>query len=475
MRGIYKKIFTVLLAVSIIMTTKAYALTITHPSRQNITVTEKGIFFTGKISDSETVYINGVKINPETNGAFCHCFSLKIGDNIFEIKKEDGENFETKKYTVKRVSPSTANTHNKFIPKEPEYYLTSKDGTILRNTPVNAGMNRLGYLPEDTEVFVDGKYNEFSRVYLKNGKYGWIMTCELKPEICINSEYHPVKFINKEEQILNDKTVYSYNLEKNTPYSAVSNGEKLTLTIFNLDNDEECYTEEFLLDKIPRYSVDLKNNLLTLSIKNDFQIKKTTKKHTKQHIPQNISKFVPNIVIDAGHGGNELGAVGCLGDKEKDLNLKVALCLKEVLESHNYNVYLTRTDDSFMSLTDRVAYGKENNATIFISIHLNSVPISVNPNLHSGTIVYYYNPQAKKFAEILSKTVTEGIQTKNNGIAQSSLAVIRPTEYIGVLIELAFMVNPKDVDIYKSEDFAQNSAEAIYKGIEDYFNNELKN
>jgi N-acetylmuramoyl-L-alanine amidase len=182
----------------------------------------------------------------------------------------------------------------------------------------------------------------------------------------------------------------------------------------------------------------------------------------------------PVIVIDAGHGGSENGAIGCLGDKEKLLNLDVALKLKKILEAHNFDVYLTRETDCFLSLNDRVKFAQDKDALIFISIHLNSVPISDDPNLNRGSIVFYFNPQSKNLAKSLSKTISQDLKTVDGGSSQASYAVIRPTEYIGALVELAYLVNPQDVAIYKSKKFAKISAMAIYKGLANYIHTELE-
>jgi N-acetylmuramoyl-L-alanine amidase len=65
------------------------------------------------------------------------------------------------------------------------------------------------------------------------------------------------------------------------------------------------------------------------------------------------------------------------------------------------------------------------------------------------------------------------LQTVNGGVTQASFAVIRPTEYIGVLAEIAYLVNPEDVSIYKSKRFYHNSALALYKGLVNYIHSSL--
>ena len=434
-----------------------YALTIAHPTKQQMCVTDSGIFFAGKIEKDEQVFINNIKMCPEETGAFSHSFSLEKGVNNFEVRcLKEGAEAEITNYSLTRVSlPKSPN--KVFVPQESSYYTVNTDNTILRSSPVDAGMNRLGYLPCGTKVVSDGISGGFSRIYLSKNNYGWISTRNLSKSDETEFCFTPNCLLKTEEQRTKTGSLYEYYLSDNVPYSVISDGQTLKLTLYNISTDNEKYIQEFELDRFPRYSSDMKNGILKICFKENPVKTRILNKHI-------------NIVIDAGHGGKEMGAVGCLGDKEKDINLEVALKLKELLKQHKYNVSMTREADEFISLNDRVSCAKSKDAMIFISIHLNSVPYSVDPNTKSGCGVYYYNPQCKKLAEEVSKEIAEGLSLTDGGAIQASYAVIRPTEYIGILVELAYMVNPKDVSVYKSEEFLEHSAEAIYRGLVNYIN-----
>ena len=438
----------------------ANALTITHPETTNETVNEAGIFFSGKIDKYEKVFINGIQMHPAKKGAFSYSFRLKEGENIFAVQKKDFFFYtETLSYKITRISAKQDEFYNKFMEIEPSYYITTRDNVVLRSTPLDEGMNRLGYLPQGTKVYVDGTQNEFSRIYLAKDKFGWAFTKDL--EKSKENLYNPVQILDS-NQLKNDKEITTViELSENCPYSAVVEDNKLIVTIYNLDNSSETFSKEFRLDKFPRYSICLQNNILYITQK-------------KNPINKTYSNKDIKIIIDAGHGGTETGAVGCLGDKEKTLNLEVALKLKKILEEHHFNVKLTREFDKFISLNDRIDYAKNEDALIFISIHLNSVPISDDPNLNQGTVVFYFNPQSKELAKCLSKNVSQELHSINGGATQTSFAVIRPTEYIGALVELAYLVNPQDVKIYKNKKFAQSSAEGIYKGLANYIHSEIE-
>ena len=175
------------------------------------------------------------------------------------------------------------------------------------------------------------------------------------------------------------------------------------------------------------------------------------------------------IAVDAGHGGAEKGAIGCLGDKEKDINLGIANELKNLLSIMGAKVIMTRECDGDVSLDDRVRIAREQDANIFVSIHLNSIgDIKMDIHKNRGTSVFYYNDNSKKLAKSLEETVSKGLNTRKDGTKQASFAVIRPTEYIGVLVEVAYMTNPLDSVLYKKEEFPREAAKAIADGIFDY-------
>ena len=177
------------------------------------------------------------------------------------------------------------------------------------------------------------------------------------------------------------------------------------------------------------------------------------------------------IVVDAGHGGSEKGAIGCLGDEEKVINLKIAQELKDILCLMGANVIMTRECDGTISLDDRVKLAQENNSNIFVSIHLNSIPDTCfNIHKHKGTSVYYYNKNSKELAEVLEQNLTKALGTRKDGVREASFAVIRPTDYVGILVEVAYMTNPNDSVLYTKETFPRETAKAIADGILNYVN-----
>ena len=202
--------------------------------------------------------------------------------------------------------------------------------------------------------------------------------------------------------------------------------------------------------------------------KNESELVIEVKNFPKIDSEKSLSNI--KITIDPGHGGNEFGAIGCLGDKEKDVNLSISQKLKEKLENAGAKVVMTRMDDTAVSLTKRVEISQNNKADVFISIHNNALPDSAAKSNRNGSSVYYFYPQSKELADRILDTLTCELCMNNDKVRQESFAVIRNTESPAVLIELGYMINPEDNAKLIDCDFQEKAADAILHGLENYFN-----
>ena len=97
---------------------------------------------------------------------------------------------------------------------------------------------------------------------------------------------------------------------------------------------------------------------------------------------------IKTIVIDPGHGGKDPGAVSPRGTREKNINLIIAKYLKTQLQAKGFNVILTRSSDTFLTLRQRVDFAREKNADLFVSVHTNSN----NSSKVTGSEIYYLTP-----------------------------------------------------------------------------------
>jgi N-acetylmuramoyl-L-alanine amidase len=190
------------------------------------------------------------------------------------------------------------------------------------------------------------------------------------------------------------------------------------------------------------------------------------------------------IVIDPGHGGADVGTVHN-GLVEKSLTLDIAKRLRSLLVAQGWTVRMTREGDvdpvSADMLSQMHADGKPNaddraylqtrcevanaaNARLFISIHVNSAPVSSA----RGSTFYWYKPQDAPFAQALERAVVAAAGTQDDGARHENFYVVRHTTMPAVLVETAFVTNPSDVELLRQPSFLQNVAQGIANGVKAY-------
>ena len=214
------------------------------------------------------------------------------------------------------------------------------------------------------------------------------------------------------------------------------------------------------------------------------------------------------MVIDAGHGGHDVGTTGLTGLLEKDLVLDVALRLGKLVEQRmGAEVVYTRQDDTFVALEERTAIANRSHADLFLSIHANSSPIKAV----AGVETFYLNftssadaldvaarenassqksvfelrdliqsislhdkiEESKEFAGDIQRTMQANEvkyipSAKDRVIKKAPFVVLIGAQMPSVLSEIGFMSNPKEEALLKRPDHRQQIAEALYKGLARY-------
>lgn len=172
---------------------------------------------------------------------------------------------------------------------------------------------------------------------------------------------------------------------------------------------------------------------------------------------------VKTIVIDAGHGGTDVGATRD-GHNEKDLTLDMSQRLATILKKKGLDVLMVRDSDIYVSLEDRVAFSENYGGDLFVSIHVNS---SVTEDGH-GIETHYYTPQSYDFAQVVHKEFASQIKSKDRGLFKSKFYVINHTTCPSILVETGFISNPEERAELLTKERRQKTAEAIAKGILKY-------
>lgn len=188
------------------------------------------------------------------------------------------------------------------------------------------------------------------------------------------------------------------------------------------------------------------------------------------------------VIIDAGHGGFDPGKIGVNDAKEKDINLTIAMKLKELLEENDITVIMTREDDNGLysesdsnkknaDLKKRVDIINSSNAVIAVSIHQNSFPEESS----CGAQVFYHNSsmEGKILAEILQEQIKKTIRDGNHRFSKSneSYYMLRKTDRPLVIVECGFLSNWKEAKLLVIDEYQEKMAWAIHLGIMNYLNN----
>ena len=189
------------------------------------------------------------------------------------------------------------------------------------------------------------------------------------------------------------------------------------------------------------------------------------------------------IIIDAGHGGEDGGAVSSNGVSEAQINLSIALKIQKLLEQSGATVILTRSDDNAIydidsktlrqkknsDLKNRVKIGNTSTADLFISIHLNKIQQSQ----YYGWQTFFKdgNEQGKKLATCIQNNLNESIQKENKRtpLKISNIYIIKNVEIPTTIVECGFLSNPEEEKQLQTDEYQNRLAWGIYNGIMDYF------
>jgi len=221
------------------------------------------------------------------------------------------------------------------------------------------------------------------------------------------------------------------------------------------------------------------------------------------------------VVLDAGHGGHDPGAIGFKGIKEKDINLAIVLKLAKFLEEDGrFRVVLTRRDDSFVPLQERADIALRNKADLFVSIHANASPRGISEHA-KGTFVFAISSEAAqrkkqsivhndRYAQLalgtadipynvrrvmadlaMDVTLYDSVRFGNlvarklkkhidrhvefKGIQRAGFAVLKTPGIPSLLVEVGFITNPQEALLMAQEDFQHTFAKALYSAIVEYF------
>jgi N-acetylmuramoyl-L-alanine amidase len=181
-------------------------------------------------------------------------------------------------------------------------------------------------------------------------------------------------------------------------------------------------------------------------------------------VATNTSHTFNTVVVDAGHGGKDSGAWRRHGPPEKAVALDVALRVDHKLRESQLKTVLTRTNDTFIPLDNRVAVGNEQQNSIFVSIHFND---SRRRGVQ-GFETYYHSPYAYDLAATIEQNLCTLPGTVNRGVHTAGFRVLRNARYPSVLVECGYLSNRSEAREAADANYREELAEKIAQAIVDY-------
>ena len=296
------------------------------------------------------------------------------------------------------------------------------------------------------------------------------------------------------------------------------------------DTKNEAKPNSFLLEPNERYNyrlvVDIestqKQEILALFDLDQIGESETTQERSKLSTPTTKEKqsFAKHfiIAIDAGHGGEDPGAVGRSGTKEKDIVLKVARLLKQQLNATNdFRGFLIRDGDYYVTLRERMRRARARNADLFVSIHADAF---TNPKSRGSSVFVLSKRGASSTAakwladrenradlvggvsldnkeKVLASVLLDLSQAANedasleaanhilkalgrvnalhkNHVERAGFAVLKSPDVPSILVETGFISNPNTERLLRSESYRKKLAKNIMSGIQKYFTGKPK-
>ena len=274
---------------------------------------------------------------------------------------------------------------------------------------------------------------------------------------------------------------------------------KFFLTIFLFLSS--CSYDEFEVSK-KKLQFDKFNNLVLYTDKKlESEFRKEKEKINKKYI----------IVIDPGHGGKDPGAIGVNGTFEKDINLVFAKIIKSTLSSRNIKVILTRTDDRYLYLRERINFAENTKADLFISIHadasknrkasgfsifslsdkasdkeakqlaerenksdfIGGLKIQHSDPLIKDNLIKIFQRQtmneSAKIANIVIRNI-KNLSIKNRGHRNAGFVVLKSITTPSILVELGFITNKKEEKLLNNKSYLTKISKIISLSIFNYFN-----
>lgn len=406
---------------------------------------------------------------------YCGFYRVAAGDRWQKAKPRF--TLTKGKRSLSWIAPVTVS-----IVEQPRLAETVHDNTIVRLGP---GKARTTPLAGGVRLLVDGWQGNSMRCQVSSGRHVWI----LKEDLLVTDARSmvPSSVVRTINVVGGPNAVrLIIPLTQRLPYQIEQQlkPNRLVLRIFGVTSDTDWITQSppeinnelldhvtwkqtsdqvyevtahLALDRQWGFSADYEDTNLILQIK------------APPHLAAGGALSGLRICVDPGHGGDETGAIGPSGIRESEVNLAIALQLKEQLQREGATVIMTRsTEAEGPTLAQRVETAVKERCDLLLSVHNNALPDGRDPWAEHGTSSYWYHPQSIELAKTLKTALVKELGFPDFGTLYQNLALARPSQMPAVLVEVGFMINPDEFAQLIDPQVQKRAARALVNGIKTY-------
>jgi len=360
-------------------------------------------------------------------------------------------------------------------------------GVKIRKIPTASG-NLYPFYRAYGRARITGRLNNQYRLWLNDEESAWLEMDKFKAP-----DTTPVPNNHLQEMTISaqpDKTRLVFSGVRAVPVSIHEFNNRLELTFYYTETFDDNFTADTtspVLDKVtwtqPQentvlFKIYFKEGQLPWGHAYDFEEENFVLDlmHTPSLSPTEKKPLTgARILLDAGHSPRRKapydGAIGPTGYLEYEATLALAEELKPLLEAQGAAVLLTRQGNNRKSLQERYEQALQENAHIFVSLHYNALPETVNPLARPrGYSVYYNYPHSFKLAESVYQSFTKNVKLPDNGmIANDILFIPRIPQMPSILVENAYLILPEQEEMAKTPQGRKMLVQALYEGILNFY------
>jgi N-acetylmuramoyl-L-alanine amidase len=338
-------------------------------------------------------------------------------------------------------------------------------------------------------------YLTYTRIVLEvSGEVGYIVRDLTNPPRLLVNLY-PAKLTSLEQKIdIKDRFIRRLRLSQDSKH--------VTRVVLDLTNFESTYNI-FSLKKPYRLVIEVKNP------KEDPIADLLKPGRFPYYSPESVSeeeRRVYKVILDPGHGGEDPGAIGPTGLKEKDVTLAVTLEVANLLkEEEGIDIYLTRREDCFISLDVRTELANQWGGDLFVSIHANAAfnqkasgietffnsrypygegaaAVAARENASLGDddvsgevkailwdlVQNRYRDESNELSHFVQEQLCQAINLEDRGVKSAGFYVLRGAAMPAILVEIGFVSNPWEEQKLRKSEFRKEIARGIFRGIKNY-------